>query len=125
MGMISREAALDAIDKNRQDLLSLGMDGAEHILVHYGRRVIEGLPTASEVTLCHPESPCEYQNADIAMPTIDPVKHGRWETEVRTIQGYKIPFFACSNCGKNAVEEYRYCPNCGARMEGGEDERTD
>lgn len=57
------------------------------------------------------------------MPTIDPVKHGRWETEVRTIQGYKIPFFACSNCGKNAVEEYRYCPNCGARMmEGEEDE---
>lgn len=60
-----------------------------------------------------------------ALPTIDPVKHGRWETEVRAIQGYKIPFFACSNCGKNAVEEYRYCPNCGARMMEGraDDER--
>lgn len=56
-----------------------------------------------------------------ALPTIDPVKHGRWETEVRTIKGYKIPFFACSNCGKNAVEEYRYCPICGARMMEGEE----
>lgn len=44
-------------------------------------------------------------------------KHGKWETEVRTIRGHKIPFFACSVCGKNADGEYRYCPNCGAKME--------
>ena len=44
--LISRQAAIDAIDKNRQDLLSLGMIGAEHTLVHYGRRVIEELPSA-------------------------------------------------------------------------------
>lgn len=43
--LISRQAALAEIDQNRQALLSLGMDGAEHILVHYGRRVIEELPT--------------------------------------------------------------------------------
>ena len=49
--LISRQAAFDAIDKNRQELLSLGMDGAEHDLVHYGRRVIEELPT---IELKHP-----------------------------------------------------------------------
>lgn len=50
--LISRKAAIEAIDKNRKDLLSLGMDGAEHILVHYGRRVIEELPTAERVVRC-------------------------------------------------------------------------
>ena len=43
--LISRQAALAEIDKNRDALLSSGMTGAEHILVHYGRRVIEELPT--------------------------------------------------------------------------------
>ena len=47
--LISRQAALDAIDKNRQDLLFLRMYVAEYILVHYGRRVIEELPTADPV----------------------------------------------------------------------------
>ena len=45
MELISRQAALTEIDKNRDALLSSGMTGAEHILVHYGRRVIEELPT--------------------------------------------------------------------------------
>lgn len=51
-------------------------------------------------------------------PTIEaePVKHGRWETEVRTVLGAKVPFFACSVCGSNADDEYAYCPHCGAKM---------
>lgn len=53
-------------------------------------------------------------------PTIEP-KRGKWETEVRTIRGHKIPFFACSVCGRNADDEYTYCPNCGARMERSEE----
>lgn len=43
-------------------------------------------------------------------------KKGKWETEIRTIYGRKIPFFACSECGENAIDEYRFCPNCGAEM---------
>lgn len=46
MELISRQMALDRIDKTRKELLALGMYGAEHILVRYGRRVIEELPTA-------------------------------------------------------------------------------
>lgn len=45
MELISRQAALAEIDKNREALLQSGMVGAEHILVHYGRRVIEELPS--------------------------------------------------------------------------------
>lgn len=44
-------------------------------------------------------------------------KRGKWETEVRTIRGHKIAFFACSVCGRNADGEYPYCPNCGAKMD--------
>lgn len=50
--LIDRQAAIEAIDKNRQDLLSLGMNGAEHILVHYGRRVIENLLTDENDEWC-------------------------------------------------------------------------
>ena len=95
--LISREAAIEAIDKNRQDLLSLGMGGAEHILVHYGRRVIEELPT------------------------INPVKHGEW---IKLYAGN----YKCSVCGdwwgnddNEMVEDFKYCPNCGARLIGEED----
>ena len=42
--LISRQAALYEIDKNRNALLQSGMKDAEHILVHYGRRAIEELP---------------------------------------------------------------------------------
>ena len=42
--LISREDALKAIDLMRDRLLSLKMYGAEDVLVHYARRIIEELP---------------------------------------------------------------------------------
>lgn len=98
--LISRQAALDAIDKNRQDLLSLGMDGAEHILVHYGRRVIEELPTAERV--------------------------GKWIEVKNKWGGLGI---ICSECGAQvprdgwgSAMQSAYCYRCGARMEGEDDD---
>lgn len=48
-----------------------------------------------------------------AMPTVDAalVKHGRWVT-------------SCSLCGVSTWPdiETKYCPNCGAQMDGGEDD---
>lgn len=46
---ISRAEALRLIDEERQHLLRLNMDGAEHIIVHYARRIIEDMPSASSV----------------------------------------------------------------------------
>ena len=68
------------------------------------------------------ESVLEYvenlPSADVA-----PVRHGRWEKQ-RGI-------YSCSECGMTCpydvqadVIEYwacNYCPNCGAKMDGGED----
>jgi transcription initiation factor IIE alpha subunit len=53
-------------------------------------------------------------------PTVDavPVKHGKWLPENRTMDAYWV----CSCCGfpseaHGAFKIYKYCPNCGARMD--------
>ena len=53
--------------------------------------------------------------------TIDaePVRHGRWGTyHITGYDGlhptYTVP---CSECAYEATFTYRYCPNCGARMD--------
>ena len=57
------------------------------------------------------------------IPTVDaePVRHGKWH-----VRPYDI---ICSACGKSfdfdypanvCVQDYHYCPNCGAKMDGGE-----
>lgn len=55
-----------------------------------------------------------------AMPTIDPVKRGKWIGSDDFDEYYR-----CSECGKGETQFgglYRYCPWCGAIMEGEEDE---
>lgn len=53
------------------------------------------------------------------LPAIDaaPVAHSKW----KFLNDYES---RCSSCGKEIFidhdDEYRYCPNCGARMDGGE-----
>jgi rubrerythrin len=56
-----------------------------------------------------------------AQPTVDAVEvvHGRWE---------RVKFFAnatlhnCSICGHAEIRTYNYCPNCGAKMDGGNED---
>ena len=44
---ISRTEALRLIDEERQHLLRLNMDGEEHVIVHYARRIIEDMPSVT------------------------------------------------------------------------------
>ncbi len=44
---ISRAALLAKIDAERKHLLDLKMDGAEHIIVHHARRIIEDMPSVT------------------------------------------------------------------------------
>ena len=55
------------------------------------------------------------------VPTIDPVRHGRWKYENRNC-GVRTSVFAlfCSECDAMSVVANNYCPNCGAKMDGGE-----
>lgn len=47
-----------------------------------------------------------------SLPTVDAVKHGRWEY----IGGYGYKY-RCSECIMCAERTSKYCPNCGAKME--------
>lgn len=57
MELIDREAAIDVIDHEREILLNQGRDGAEHVVVHHARRLIEDMPTIPAVPL---EPLCEW-----------------------------------------------------------------
>lgn len=50
------------------------------------------------------------------MPTIDPVRYGRW-VKMSDADGI---FYGCSECGEWHKEMSNYCPNCGAKMDGGD-----
>lgn len=84
---ISRTEALRLIDEERQHLLRLNMDGAEHIIVHHARRIIEELSSA----------------------TPQP-KRGKW---LNNPDEY-APWFVCSECGAEFYECGKYCTECGS-----------
>lgn len=60
-----------------------------------------------------------YSQSDVEMnlsmmPTIDPVRHGRWID----LHGGKV---YCTECGEQFEWRTNYCPECGAKMDGGVD----
>ena len=58
------------------------------------------------------------------VPIVDaePVRHGRWKY-TPAYQGAEFGFYACSSCGSPYWwNTSKYCPDCGARMDGGEDD---
>ena len=54
--------------------------------------------------------PCDH------LIEVDPVRHGRW--------GKQDDYSCCSVCGQSIADEcvpwFKFCPNCGARMDGGQ-----
>lgn len=49
-------------------------------------------------------------------PTIDTVKHGKWE-EMRNAYG-ELEGWIHAECGREVKCMENFCPNCGARMDG-------
>lgn len=70
------------------------------------------------------ESEQSYVRCSVSrQPTVDAVEmvHGEWVIERSPVEAE----FKCSECGylyinadSYAKEEYNYCPNCGAKMDG-------
>lgn len=60
--------------------------------------------------------------ADAPAADVAPVVHGRWVDAGRGIK-------ACSNCNHGIKEHMacanHYCPNCGAKMDGGDNDAAD
>lgn len=68
--------------------------------------------------------------SNIPAADVRPVVHARWEDgpEIRVDKGEKIPTVQCQKCMlyfgdliNNHREIYRFCPYCGAQMNGGTD----
>lgn len=73
-------------------------------------------------------SECEHCDINDILVLIDgsprvdavPVVHGKWE--IRTTEAVKgdvtyiVHKYFCSECGKQAEHFFKYCPNCGAKM---------
>ena len=102
--LISRAAALDSIDFERKVLIEQGRLGAEHVVVHHARRLIE-----------------ELRGVDAAL-----VVHGRWVKMTGMMPPEYYGHYCCSECKwrmkglRNSwtrEEELSYCPNCGAKMD--------
>ena len=57
-----------------------------------------------------------------ALPSADvaPVQHGKWN-----VYSAKDCLYTCSVCSHLPVQKTPYCPNCGAKMDGGEDDAVD
>lgn len=52
-----------------------------------------------------------------SVPTIDPVKHGKWEHNVNK-NGFLMWTCSICKCEKHKKKGLKFCPNCGARMDG-------
>jgi len=50
--------------------------------------------------------------AETSITYADLVPHGRWKRRGRNLG-------ECSECGEVVAARHRYCPNCGAKMDGG------
>ena len=57
----------------------------------------------------------------IKIPAADvaPVAHGYWINLGKYNDGYN---WRCSSCKRESVMAINYCPNCGAKMDGGQNE---
>ena len=68
--------------------------GGECVLNFYMPKIIDGAPTIEA----------------------EPVRHGYWAIRPSGWSDYDC---VCSKCGESGTPDYKYCHNCGARMDGG------
>lgn len=54
-------------------------------------------------------------------PTIDPVKHGKWIWQDSPVFGNPYGSYMCPLCQNTMPHKTNYCPNCGAKMDGGKE----
>lgn len=74
------------------------------------------------VTLLSPEEAADYLAEyldDIPAADVQEVRHGKWE-EIRDAYG-QLEGWMCKECGRETKAKVNYCSNCGAKMDGGND----
>lgn len=61
--------------------------------------------------------------ADMFPADVAPMVHGRWEyipQTLNTLSQFRCPFCGWWSLDPSIDGAYNYCPNCGAKMDGGE-----
>ena len=64
------------------------------------------------------DSPCLWWRKVNEAPTVDAVEvvRGRWKRYID--EDEDVHYYTCSVCNYMAIPRYKYCPNCGAKMDG-------
>lgn len=89
-------------------------EAAISLIKQYGHDAIDG----GRYSLDTVDDCIELKNRIEALPTEDvaPVVHGRWDENWNCVNcGRHAPFWFMSFC----CYKSKYCPNCGAKMDGG------
>lgn len=55
---------------------------------------------------------------NLPIADVEPVRHGMWKAVLAGMDEE----YECTRCKECVEREYPYCPNCGAKMDGGNDE---
>lgn len=66
--------------------------------------------------------------SDAPAADVAPVVHGRWEyipQTLNTLSQFRCPFCGWWSLDPSIDGAYNYCPNCGAKMEGGNGDAGD
>lgn len=99
------------------------MAGEKRILVYYDELVMTLAKQYSQTMDTHIYSPREILSSIQGLHPVDAVEvvHGRWKTTLVPdgyVQKASRVRKKCSVCGWTNACSYKYCPNCGAKMDG-------
>lgn len=139
MRLIDAYELLKAVDKEREYLLARGQTGAEHILVHNFRDLIDNAPTVNDCPNCEYKINYDYFSSSSSYKELQELRKfkkdnerptGEWiytnkEDKQKGYGGYcsvcKCDMPIGINDWKQEYYESKFCPNCGAKMKGAEE----
>ena len=79
------------------------------------------LSKATPVAGCFSDMISAYDVVMLPAADVTPVRHGRWEIVVGS-NGKEYMVCICCRVSQDLTGVFTYCPNCGCRMDGGDDE---
>lgn len=87
-------------------------------------KYIDAVKTAEIVSERHKIPLSELLDTFAQVPTADvkEVKHGQWSSFPAYKNNYTDICYECTECGCVDTDPMNFCPNCGARMDGGFEE---
>ena len=79
------------------------------------------LSKAAPVEGCFSDMISAYDVVMLPVADVAPVRHGRWEIVVGS-NGKEYMVCTCCRVSQDLTGIFTYCPNCGCRMDGGDEE---